>query len=201
MKLEEILENEPFKSDEELRKLLINFHHLGSQLREISKKKYNRINPFIENLFDWKDKGDGIFGHGKNITVYDTCTIVGNVEVGENTWIGPYSALDGTSGIKIGRNCSLSSGVQILTHDSVKWALSGGKCKYEYAPVEIGDFTFIGTNVIINKGVKIGKHCLIGAGAIITKDVPDNSIVFGVPGKIVGEVIIQNGEVSLKYNK
>ncbi|TND06504.1 MAG: hypothetical protein FD123_3542 [Bacteroidetes bacterium] len=198
MKLEEILQQEPFRSDAALSELLCNVHKLRDALRSLTKEKYARINPFIESVFDWKEKGAVIFGKDKNITVYDTCTLVGNVEVGENTWIGPYSALDGTAGIRIGKNCSISSGVQILTHDTVKWAVSGGKAEYEYAPVEIGDNCFIGTNAVIMKGVKIGNHCVIGAGAIVTADVPGFHVASGVPAKIRAKVIVSDDGVSFE---
>ena len=147
-------------------------------------------------------RGEYLFGKNKNITVYNTYTVVGNVEVGENSWLGPYTALDGGKvGLSIGKNCSISSGVNIITHDSVKWALSEGKCEYEYQPINIGDNCFIGTNTVITKGVNIGKHCLIGANAVVTKSFSDNKIIMGVPAKCVGDVIIQNNNVTLKYRK
>ena len=80
-------------------------------------------------------------------------------------------------------------------------ALSGGKCEYEYQPINIGDNCFIGTNTVITKGVNIGKHCLIGANAVVTKSFLDNKIIMGVPAKCVGDVIIQNNNVTLKYRK
>ncbi|MEB3286045.1 MAG: acyltransferase [Vampirovibrionales bacterium] len=185
--------------DDELKRLhqqLVALHH---QLRQDTFTQYHRINPFYEDLFDWKERGEFLFGPGKNITVYNTCSVVGDVQVGANTWIGPYTALDGTGGIKIGSFCSVSSGVNILTHDTVKWALTGGKAAYDFAPVEIGDCCFIGTGAVIMKGVTVGHHCVIGAGAIVTKDIPDFSIVFGVPAKITGQVVVDNDTVAYQY--
>ena len=51
--------------------------------------------------------------------------------------------------------------------------------------MHIGDDVWIGTNVIILPGVNIGSHCIIGAGAVVTKDVPDYAIVGGVPAKVI----------------
>jgi acetyltransferase-like isoleucine patch superfamily enzyme len=170
-------------------------------LRNRSYQKYSRVNPFVEDLTDWKERGAFLFGEGKNITVYNTATILGDVQVGENTWIGPYTAIDGSAGVKIGSFCSISSGVQIVSHDSVKWALSGGKAKYEYGAIEIGDCCFIGTHAMITKGVKIGNHCLIGANAIVTSDIPDNSIALGIPAKVVGTVVVEGESVTLNYFK
>jgi acetyltransferase-like isoleucine patch superfamily enzyme len=173
---------------------------LQKELREGSREKFNRINPFVEDITDWKERGEFLFGKNKNITVYNTCTVVGDVKVGVNTWIGPYTAIDGSKyGVEIGCNCSISSGVNIIGHDSVKWALSGGRQKYEYGPVKIGNNCFIGTNVVITKGVTIGNHCLLGANAVVTKSFPDFSIVLGVPGKLAGKVTITNGDIDLEY--
>ncbi|RAP27589.1 acetyltransferase [Candidatus Marinamargulisbacteria bacterium SCGC AG-333-B06] len=183
----------------DLREELIKLQH---QLRDETVKQYNRVNPFVEDITDWKEKGEFLFGKGKNITVYNTCCVVGKVQVGNNTWIGPYTALDGgKDGIIIGKHCSISSGVNIVAHDTVKWALSGGNEEYEYAPIKIGDNCFIGTNAFISKGVKIGNNCVIGAGAIVTKDIPDFSIALGVPAKIKGKVVIKDKRAELKYFK
>ena len=51
--------------------------------------------------------------------------------------------------------------------------------------MHIGDDVWIGTNVIILPGVNIGSHCIIGAGAVVTKDVPDYAVVGGVPAKVI----------------
>ena len=174
---------------------------LQKNLREKTLKLYKRVNPFVEDITDWKERGEFLFGK-KNISAYNTCTVVGNVEVGENTWIGPYTALDGgKSGISIGSNCSISSGVNIVAHDSVKWALSGGILSYDHEPIKIGNNCYIGTNAVITKGVNIGNHCLVGANAVVTKSFPDNSIILGVPGKVKGKVILEDNSVRLEYLK
>jgi acetyltransferase-like isoleucine patch superfamily enzyme len=174
---------------------------LQKKLRAETSEKYNRVNPLAEDLTDWKERGEFLFGKGKNITVYNTCTVVGDVKVGENTWIGPYTALDGVGGLTIGENCSISAGVNIVSHDTVRWALSGGKADYEYGEISIGDCCFIGTGAFITKGVTIGDHCLIGAGAVVTKNIPDNSIAVGVPAKVIGKVIVDGENVSFDYLK
>lgn len=185
--------------DEESKKLREQLKKLHFKLREYTKKKYNRINPFVEDLFDWKEKG--AFWGGKNVTIYDSTTITGDVVIGDNTWIGPFCSIDGTGGLKIGRYCVISSGTRIVTHDTVKFALSGGKCEYEYSPVVIGDCSFIGVNSVILKGSRIGKHCVVGASSLVNRSYKDFSIIAGVPAKKIGEVIIKNGNVILKYFK
>lgn len=185
-----------FVSNPELLKELRKLHH---ELREHTKEKYNRINPFTENLFDWKEKGD--YCGGKNVTIYDSTTIVGDVEIGDNTRIGPLCSLDGTGKLKIGKYCSISVGAQIITHDTVKYALSGGNHEYEYSPVIIGDCCFIGVHSIILKGVKLGNHCLVAANSVVNNCFDDFDIIAGVPADKIGKVEIANGTVELIYAK
>ncbi len=62
-------------------------------------------------------------------------------------------------GLEIGDNCSISAGVQIYTHDTVKWAISGGVEQAERAPVRIGSNCYIVLNTVVSKGVSIGDAC------------------------------------------
>ncbi|OEK05215.1 acyltransferase [Roseivirga misakiensis] len=185
---------------EELDKLQEQLIRLHKRLRDETQAKFGRVNPFVEDLTDWKERGAYLFGEGKNITVYNTASLCGDVKVGDNTWIGPYTAIDGTAGVKIGSFCSISSGVQIVTHDSVKYALSGGKVPYELGPIQIGNNCFIGTNAMVTKGVTIGDHCLIGAGAIVTSDIPSYSIAVGIPARVKGRVKVTGDKVELLYD-
>src|SRR3982750_1585315 len=73
-------------------------------------------------------------GFGEGTSVYDSALVLGDVRVGERTWIGPQTVLDGSGGLTIGSTCSISAGVHIYTHDTVRWALSGGVAPYERAP-------------------------------------------------------------------
>jgi acetyltransferase-like isoleucine patch superfamily enzyme len=61
-------------------------------------------------------------------------------------------------------------------------------------PVTIGDCTFFGANSVVLMGVTIGSHCIIGAGAVVVSDIPDNSVAFGVPARIVGRVDPTTGD-------
>lgn len=121
----------------------------------------------------------------------DFCIISGNPEIGEGTWIGYHTVIDGTGGLKIGKNCSIASGVHIYTHDSTRRAVLGLKRDYEgyshidRAPVEIGDNCFIGANSVILKGVKIGNRVVIGALSLVNKDLPDDCIAAGNPVRII----------------
>lgn len=173
---------------------------LHKVLRDEIKKKWDRVLPFNEEVTDRWEKAEYL-KFAKGTSIYDSSLLFGDIKVGENTWIGPFTILDGTGGLEIGSYCSISAGVQIYTHDSVKWALSGGKQKYEYAPVKIGDCCYIGPNVIISKGVILGNHCIIGANSFVDEDIPDYSIAFGTPCRVEGKVIIGEERIKFKYDK
>ena len=99
------------------------YHHNDEELR----KEFDRSLSFQDGFFDRWERADRL-GFGLGSSIYNSSLIYGEVSVAEETWIGPYTVLDGSGGhIKIGRNCSVSAGVHIYTHDTVMWALSGGK--------------------------------------------------------------------------
>ncbi len=154
------------------------------KLRFIKKDKFNRVLPFGDYFVDRWEKAKCL-GFGKGASVYDNVLILGSVEVGENSWIGPNVILDGTGSLEIGSYCSISAGVQIYSHDSMKWAVSGGEEKYEYQKTVIEDNCYIGPNVIIQKGITIGKGSIVGANSLVNKNVPENCKAFGNPIKII----------------
>jgi len=181
--------------NEDLKPALLELH---DKLRLEIKEKYNRCLPFNEEITDRWEKAR-FLGFGKGTSIYDSSIVMGDVLVGENTWIGPFTLLEGSGHLEIGSWCSISTGVQIVTHDSVKWALLKGAAEYEKAPVKIGDCCHIGSNAVILKGVTIGDHCVIGAGSLVNKDISSYSIAFGIPAKVVGKVIEKNGKVEFEY--
>jgi len=191
----------PEDMDDELKKLWSSLVELHHRCRNYTREKYNRINPSYEDLFDWSERGVYWSREDKGITIYNSATLIGEVKIGEQTWIGPFSILDGGGGLEIGRYCSISTGCQLLTHDTVKWALSGGVMEREYAKTKIGDCCFLGSHAIVTKGVTIGNHCLIGAGAVVIDDIEDFTIAGGVPARVLGRVDLgSDGKVNLIYN-
>jgi len=89
-------------------------------------------------------------GFGAGTSLYNSSVVMGDVTVGENSWIGPFVLLEGAgSGIEIGSTCSISTGVHIYTHDSLTWALSGRTAPYVKAPVRIADRCYVGPQSII----------------------------------------------------
>lgn len=183
---------------EELWKAL---RELNDAIRRQNRESHGRLNPLTEDLFEWKERGAYWVGSDRDVTIYNSTTLVGDVKIGSHTWVGPFCSLDGTGGLEIGHHCSVSAGCQLQSHDSVRWALSGGRAEYEHAPIKIGDCCFLGVHSVVTKGVTIGDHCLVAAGAVVTKDVPDNTIVAGIPARPIGAVEIRaDGSVNLTFN-
>lgn len=183
---------------EELKKELL---EIFKELRDHRMREWRRVLPIGDEISDRWEKARYL-GFGEGTSIYDSSLVIGDVKVGKNTWIGPFTILDGSGGLEIGDNCSIASGVQIYSHETVFWALSGGRMAYTRAKTIIGNCCYLGPNTIVNKGVRIGNHCLIGANSFVSTDIDDFSIAAGSPCKIVGKVKIdKKGLVKLLIDK
>ncbi len=107
-----------------------------------------------------------------------------NISIGEDTIIGEGATLDGRVELTIGSHVDIASEVMIYNaeHD-----INDPTFKAIDAPVTIEDYVFIGPRAIILPGVTIKKGGVVGAGAVVTKDVEEMAIVGGVPAKVIGE--------------
>jgi hypothetical protein len=86
--------------------------------------------------------------------------------------------------ISIGQRVTVSSEVQFLTHDGIGWLYEDEQGRrYRYAPITVGDDVFIGYGSIILPGVQIGSRAVVGAGSVVTRDVPDGAVVGGNPAR------------------
>jgi acetyltransferase-like isoleucine patch superfamily enzyme len=169
------------------------------QRREQMKQEKNWVFPVGEFFFTRKDKAD-FAGCGPDSTVFDSAIIMGPVKLGRHVWIGPNTLLEGANDtLTIGDWVSIDAGVLVYTHDTTKRYVCGGKAPTQKAPVTIGDYTVIGSQSMVCCGVTIGKHCVIGANSFINKDIPDYSIAFGTPAKVVGRVEITENDVNFHY--
>jgi acetyltransferase-like isoleucine patch superfamily enzyme len=119
--------------------------------------------------------------------------------IADHVWVWHHSILDATEGIIIEEGAQIGVWVGIFTHGSEKSIRLLGKqfvnipnlnrLGYSRGSVKIGAYTFIGAGSVVLPGVSIGKGCLISTGTLVTKDIPDYSIVIGWPGKIQGSTI------------
>ena len=163
-------------------------------------QQFNRSLPLADEILDrWERAKKLNFGEGSSI--YDSSYVFGKVVVGKNTWIGPFTIIDGSGGLDIGDNCTISAGTHIYTHDNVAQTLTEGKAEISRDPVRIGKCTYIGPNSIVRKGITIGDYCIIGVGTFVNNDIPSNSLVVGTPGKIIGKTIVNENKLTIEYLK
>jgi len=148
---------------------------------------HKRSLPLADYVVDRWEKAREL-GFGEGTSIYDSVGVLGDVRVGCNTWIGPFVVLDGSGGLTIGSYCSISAGVQIYSHDTVAWAVSGGSAPYRHAETSIGDNCYLGPQVVVAKGVRIGDGCAIGAHSLVLHDIPAGSKAYGAPCRVVGAV-------------
>ena len=127
--------------------------------------------------------------------------IVGEPEIGDGTWIGAFTVIDGSGGLTIGKMCDISSGVQIYSHSSVRRCVSSRKFEaVETQPTVIGDNVFIGANSTILMGVTIGSSSVIGAGSVVNSSIPSMKVYAGIPAVEIGDVVIKGGQVDFIYH-
>jgi acetyltransferase-like isoleucine patch superfamily enzyme len=158
------------------------FIRLLKSLRDDKKSRFNRVLPLGDYFVDRWEKASYL-GFGEGSSIYDSALVIGDVKVGKNTWIGPFTILDGSGGLSIGSNCSISAGVQIYTHDSIEWAICGGEKGYARAKTVIEDNCYIGPNTVVSKGVRIGSGSIIGANSYVDRSWPKGSKIGGNPAR------------------
>lgn len=111
---------------------------------------------------------------------------VGEPDIGEGCWIGAFTVIDGSGGLRIGRGCDISAGAQIYSHSTVRRVLSARVEPIERAATTIGSYVHVGAGAVILMGASIGDHCIVAAGAVVPQfmQVPAWSVVVGVPAVI-----------------
>ncbi|AFZ44934.1 hypothetical protein PCC7418_2802 [Halothece sp. PCC 7418] len=108
------------------------------------------------------------------------------IYIGTGTYINRGTFLDAAESITIGHNCAIGPGCYITDHDH---GIDPNLPPLEQAlisqPTQIRDRAWIGANVTILKGVTIGEQAVIGAGSVVTKNIPDGAIAVGVPATVI----------------
>lgn len=133
-------------------------------------------------------------GKGSTVHMWANFFDPEGIVIGDDTIIGDHVFLDGRAPLKIGNHVDIASSVMIYNseHD-----LESDDFSARTEPVEIGDYVFIGPRAIILPGVKVGRGAVVAAGAVVTKSVPDFTIVGGVPAKEIGERKNKNPDYKL----
>ena len=168
-------------SDKELREDRLNARRLDRLYNQTDENDREKRSEMIKKIFGTTGKTIHVessfrFDYGYNI------------HVGENFYANFDCVMLDVCPITIGDNCMLAPGVHIYaaSHplDSVE-RNSGKECG---KPVKIGDNVWIGGRAVINPGVTIGNNVVVASGAVVTKDVPDNTLVGGNPAKVIKNI-------------
>ena len=119
----------------------------------------------------------------RNTSFY--CYDGGKIEIGNNTFINEGCIISSREGITIGDNCNLGNNISIYDNDH---DYKNDINSYTTKKVDIGNNVWIGANVTILKGVKIGDNSVIAAGSVVTKNVERNSLFYQKRESIIKEV-------------
>ena len=141
---------------------------------------------------------------GKNVKIFDFVNLYG-CEIGDNTKIGTFVEIQKNS--SVGKNCKISThtficegvviednvfighGVMFINDKYPRSVTNGGTMQTEadwrVVPTTIKKGASIGTNTTVLCGVTVGENAIVGAGSVVTKDVPANTVVAGVPARLL----------------
>ena len=125
---------------------------------------------------------------GNNIIMNDVLIQGGGtVEIGKNTYIGSFSVIGCNEKITIGENCMIAQSVSIrdTDHNYARIDIPMNNQGVVTSPVSINDDVWVGYGAVITKGINIARGSIIGANAVVTRDVPEYAVVGGVPARII----------------
>ena len=130
--------------------------------------------------------------HGDSFTIQTSfwCDYGYNIEIGANFFANHNTVILDGAKVKFGDNVFIAPNCSFYTAGHPLDVERRNKgLEYAY-PITVGDNVWIGGNVTVCPGVTIGSNSVIGAGAVVTHDIPDNSLAFGVPAKVVRKIEI-----------
>lgn len=126
---------------------------------------------------------------GKNSRLYGRVTVYypENIFIGENTTLNEGVILNARDNLFIGNDVHISAYV-IINAGALDYIKKGTERQHISSPVIIEEGVWVASGAIINPGVTIGSNSVIGAGAVVTKDIPPNSVAVGVPAKVIKQI-------------
>lgn len=120
----------------------------------------------------------------------------GQITIGDRVFINSGAIIFSACEVTIGNDVAIANEAYVMDSDS--HGVEGRPVKE--APVRIGDGTWVGARAIILPGVTIGRRCLIAAGAVVSRDVPDDTLVGGNPGRVIRDLVYPEGVTRAWHN-
>lgn len=170
----------PYISDESVMEEQKACRRILQRLNTVDRSDFAEISKIVKELFG---KSDGAF---VNPPFY--CDYGSHIEVGKNFFANYNCMIIDVAKVKIGDNCQMAPNVAIYTAGHPVHPASRNTA-YEYGiEVTIGDNVWIGGNTVIVPGVHIGSNTVIGAGSVVTKDIPDWVVAAGNPCRVIRKI-------------
>lgn len=183
-----------FPGDPELKRIKLRTHDLNIDYNKTYEEETEKRTSIIKEIVG--EIGEGFFMQGPIYFHYGKHT-----RIGKNFFANFNFTVQDDARVTIGDNCNFGPGATIVTplHPMVasernRILTENGEIKRLcYAkPVTIGDNCWFGANVTVCPGVRIGDGCVIGAGSVVTRDIPANSFAAGVPCRVIREITVES---------
>lgn len=142
--------------------------------RPMIKRLLNRLMLRKDPVAYWRKRG---------VKIGADCEIYSSAHFGSEPYL-----------VSLGDHVRINANVSFVTHDGGVWVLrrylktENAEKIDMFGKIKVGSNVHIGTGVTVMPGVSIGSNCIIGVGAIVTRDIPDNSVVVGVPARVIETV-------------
>ena len=170
----------PYISDESVMEEQKVCRRILQRLNTLDRSDFDSIGKIVEELLG---KSENAFINPPFYCDYGT-----HIEVGKNFFANYNCTINDVAKVKIGNNCQFAPNVSIYTAGHPLHPVSRNSM-YEYGiSVTIGDNVWIGGNTVIMPGVHIGSNTVIGAGSVVTKDIPDWVVAVGNPCRVIRQI-------------
>lgn len=185
-------------ADPELKAMKLRAHKLNIDYNRLYEDETEKRNAILDEILG--SRGEGVFIQGPITFHYGTHTHIGN-----RVFINFNFTVQDDAEVTIGDDCSFGPNVTIVTpvHPMLPDERKRIKCadgqirRLCYAKsVKIGNDCWFGANVVVCPGVTVGENCVIGAGSVVTRDIPPNSFAAGNPCRVIREITEKD---SMKY--
>lgn len=185
-------------ADPELKAMKLKTHNLNLDYNRLYEDETEKRNAILDEILG--SKGEGTFLQGPITFHYGKHT-----HIGKRCFINFNFTVQDDAEVTIGNDCNFGPNVTIVTpiHPMLPDERKRIKCadgqirRLCYAkPVRIGNDCWFGANVVVCPGVTVGDNCVIGAGSVVTRDIPSNSFAAGNPCRVIREITEKD---SMKY--